>query len=107
MATAIQMKNESTGIIKNGYYGFSWTTFFFGSFPALFRQDFKTFFGTFAVYVLLGLMTFGIGGFIAGIAWAFMYNKYYTRKLIEQGYKFVGSQDSINAACAAVGVSNV
>lgn len=60
-----------------------------------------------ARYVILGLITFGIGGFIAGVVWAFMYNKYYTRKLIEQGYKFVGSQESINAACAAVGVSNV
>ena len=37
MATRIMLKHPQTGVIKPGYFGFSWTTFFFGGFPALFR----------------------------------------------------------------------
>jgi hypothetical protein len=39
MATKVQMKNPSNGLIKDGFVGFSWTTLFFGCFPALFRSD--------------------------------------------------------------------
>ena len=35
MATRISMRHKESGIMKVGYYGFSWTTFFFGFFPAL------------------------------------------------------------------------
>jgi hypothetical protein len=49
MATKINMLNPDTGLIKTGFYGFSWTTFFFGAFPALFRSDFITFVGVFVV----------------------------------------------------------
>ena len=35
------MMKNSFGAIKMGKSGFSWTTLFFGIFPALFRGDFK------------------------------------------------------------------
>lgn len=38
--------------------------------------------------MILGVISFGIGAFIAMIVWSFLYNKYYTRKLIEKGYQF-------------------
>lgn len=40
MAIKIKMVHEKTGLQKTGLIGFSWTSFFFGSFPALFRGDF-------------------------------------------------------------------
>ena len=84
MATRIALKHKETGIVKQGFYGFSWTTLFFGFFPALFRSDFITFIGGFVVSVIIGLFTFGIGTFVVGVVWAFMYNKYFTRKQLEK-----------------------
>lgn len=100
MATRIALKHKETGIVKNGFYGFSWTTLFFGFFPALFRSDFITFIGGFVVSIIIGIFTLGIGTFVIGFVWAFMYNKYFTRKLLEKGYMLAGS-DAENALAAA------
>lgn len=104
MATSIKMRNPKTGLTKQGFYGFSWTTFFFGMFPALFRGDFLTFIGAFVILIILAAITFGIGAFIAMFVWAFMYNKYYTRKLIEKGYRFDGTSQENALAAEALGV---
>jgi len=106
MATEIQMIQRSTGITKTGFYGFSWTTLFFGGFPALFRGDFITFLGLFAVIFVIALVTAGIGGFIASLVWAFVYNSYYTKKLLEKGYEFVGTDDEVAAAKRALKIAN-
>jgi len=105
MATRIALKHKESGIIKDGFYGFSWTTFFFGFFPALFRGDFITFIGGFLVSVIIGIMTFGVGMFFIGVVWAFMYNKYYTRKLLERGYVLAGSEADNTLAASALGIA--
>ncbi len=105
MATRIAMKHKETGIMKNGYYGFSWTTFLFGFFPALFRTDFNTFIGGFVVSVIIGVLTHGVGTFLITFAWAFMYNKYYTRKLIERGYVLAGNEADNARAASALGIA--
>lgn len=107
MATVVLLKHRESGLIKNGFYGFSWTTLFFGIFPALFRSDFVTFIGGFVIYVILGAFTFGIGSFIAAFVWAFMYNKYYTRRLLERGYVFADNDTNTTQAKLALGVSSV
>lgn len=105
MASTVALRHRQSGIVKQGYYGFSWTTLFFGFFPALFRGDFITFIGGFTISVIIGLMTLGIGFLFIGLIWAFMYNKYYTRKLIEKGYEFADGAGSNALAAAALGVS--
>lgn len=104
MAVKIPMKNPQNGLTKDGFYGFSWTSLFFGGFPALFRGDFLTFLGLFAMIIVIGLVTAGIGAFFVTIVWAFMYNKYYTKKLIEKGYKFNGTDEQNKLAASAIGV---
>jgi hypothetical protein len=99
------LKHRDSGLVKRGFYGFSWTTLFFGFFPALFRGDFITFLGGFAVLVVLGIFTIGIGSGIAMIVWAFWYNKYYTRKLLERGYMFADSEGVVAEAKAKLGVA--
>lgn len=90
------MKHPQTNLVKKGFIGFSWTTFFFGGLPALFRGDILT-----GVLVLVAsMLTFGI----AGIIWAFMYNKRYTTGLLEQGYVFADTDANNTMAAAALGV---
>lgn len=93
MAEIIPLRHKTSGIMKDGIHGFSWTTLFFGGFPALFRGDFLTFVGTFVVLFFLGLATAGIGTFIGMFVWAFFYNSYYTKKLLEKGYEFAGTTE--------------
>jgi hypothetical protein len=76
--TAI-MENPLTGQVRSAPIGFSWTTFFFGPFPALFRSDYK-----WAIIILiLALITFGV----SNLAFIFMYNKLYFKELIANGFK--------------------
>jgi hypothetical protein len=107
MAKKIRMRHPQLGLLKDGYYGFSWTTFFFGMFPALFRGDFSTFLFGFLVLFLIAIFTWpilGMGAPIAMFAWAFMYNKYYTRKLIQQGYVFDEDQQANREAGRVLGI---
>jgi hypothetical protein len=106
MAHVVMLKHRDSGLIKRGYYGFSWTTFFFGFFPPLFRGDFLTFIGAFVVLVILGIVTFGSGAAIAMFVWAFFYNKYYTRKLLERGYAFADSEGTVAEAKHRLGVAS-
>lgn len=96
MATVIMMKNPHTGVIKKGLHGFSWTTLLFGGIPALFRGDILT--GL--VVIVLAFFTFHI----TSIIWAFLYNKKYTISLVEKGYEFIGTDDKICRAKAALGI---
>jgi len=105
MATRIRMSNPASGLIKDGFHGFSWTTLLFGGFPALFRADFLTFIGYFAIAFILVMVTGGIGSFLLWIIWPFMYNKYYTRRLLERGFRFAGSNAENQRAAEAVGAS--
>ncbi len=105
MAIAVHLKSPSTGLVKTGYFGFSWTTLFFGFFPALFRGDFVTFIGGFLIAMIIALATAGVGAFVISFLWAFMYNKYYTRKLIEKGYVLNDSPEINRQAADALGIS--
>lgn len=64
--------------VKKVPLGFSWTTFFWGGFPALFRADW-----------LWGIGLLIANAFIwgcAGIVAAFFYNKVYAKSLFDKGY---------------------
>ncbi|NLH79524.1 MAG: hypothetical protein GX458_01595 [Phyllobacteriaceae bacterium] len=105
MATSVRLKHPQTGLSRQGFYGFSWTSFFFGFFPALFRGDYMTFIGGFVIQIILGAFTFGLGAIIASIVWAFIYNKYYTTKLLERGYVFDDSEQTVTGAKLAFGIA--
>jgi len=104
MATEIQLMNPTTGVRKTGFYGFSWTSFFFGGFPALFRGDVGIGLGLIVVGVIAGFVGLGLGWFIVGIIWAFIYNKMYTTRLLDAGYKLADTPDRNAAARTALGV---
>lgn len=97
MATVVKMRNPKTGLTKNGVVGFSWTTLFFNGFPALFRGDLLI--GI--ALIVAGIFTFGVSGLVA----AFVYNKYYTTKLIESGYEFVDTPAKVAIAEQKLGIT--
>jgi hypothetical protein len=99
VAHQVMLRHPKTGIMKTGYYGFSWTTLFWGGFPALFRGDFIM--GL--VFIVLQVLTWGLSGLIL----AFLYNKQYTLKLIERGYEFADSDQVNTIARGKLGVIDV
>lgn len=105
MAQTIQLKHKISGVLKEGFYGFSWTTFFFGPFVALFRADFVTFLGYLLIAGFIGLITAGVGAFFTFIIWAFFYNGYYTKRLLEKGYAFSDTQYKNEEAARVLGVA--
>ncbi|MBO0476522.1 hypothetical protein DOK76_05535 [Vagococcus sp. DIV0080] len=74
----ITLVNPDTRQGKQVKVGFSWTVFFFGSFPALFRGDLKWFF----IMFLANIFTAGLSHFV----FMFIYNKLYITDLLNQGY---------------------
>jgi hypothetical protein len=97
MATTILLRNQKTGMVKKGFYGFSWTTFFFGGLPAIFRGDIAI--GL--ILVILQVLTLGV----ATLIWAFVYNKHYTTKLLEKDYVFADSEGAVALARMKLGIT--
>ncbi|WLV24477.1 DUF2628 domain-containing protein [Aciduricibacillus chroicocephali] len=73
--------------VKEVKVGFSWTTFFFGFFPALIRGDLKWAAIIFIVTLSVGFFTVGIGGWVTSLVFAISYNKIYTKNLLKKGYE--------------------
>ncbi len=86
MALPIALRNPETNLTERAFRGFSWTTLFFGPFPALFRGDLVTFLMVCAVEFVVACFTFGLGAWVFSLAWAFYYNEYHARKLVAKGY---------------------
>lgn len=85
MATEIALKHPQSGLRAKGFYGFSFTSFFFSGIPAIMRGDLGIGLGILALSLVCA-MFFVIPGFIVNLVWAATYNKNYTRRLIEKGY---------------------
>lgn len=72
--------NLTNGVdVKTAPVGFSWTMFFFGGWPCIFRQHWLWGIGM----IIASMLTYGI----AGIVGAFFYNKVYIKSLVDKGYR--------------------
>lgn len=78
------LKND-LGMVKECKVGFSWTTFFFGIFPALFRGDWKWA----IIQLIIASLTFGF----SSLVFCFIYNKLYINDLLKQGFTPVSETD--------------
>jgi len=88
--STIIFTHPAFGSIKRAPVGFSWTVFFFGFFPPLIRGDWKWAVIYFIAIVAISAVTMGVGGWILGIIFAFLYNKLYVKELVERGFKVTG-----------------
>ena len=111
MATQITVKHTGTGLIKSAPVGFSWTTLFFGGFPALLRGDIK-----WAVIMWLAgagggffaIITVGVLFFLPWVFWllfAFTYNKKYITDLLSTGFVPADEHSSNMLAQAGIAVA--
>lgn len=96
--TTIEFKNPITTEVKKAPVGFSWTTFFFGFFPALFRSDWKWA----AIQFLAAIFTWGL----SSIVFCFIYNSLHIKDLVNSGFKAVSIDDNnLAGASANVGIT--
>ena len=103
---AIKVKLEKDGFIKDGFVGYSFTTAIFNLWVPAFRLDFNTFVYFLAffifkeflldflnIYMAINSKTIKIFPFISMVLItvptfiAFFYNQYYTKKLLNDGWK--------------------
>ncbi len=76
---AVSVNLGKNNLTKKGLVGFSWTTLFFGFLVPIIRGDLG-----WAVLMLIAQI-FSL--YLANIVFAFIYNKKYTTKLLEDGYE--------------------
>ena len=95
MAKKVMMKNDATGLTKKGFHGFSWTYLFFGWLVPIVRGEI----GIGALHLVIAAVTMGI----SQIIFCFLYNKQYTQRLIEKGYRFADTPEKNAAAAVSVG----
>ena len=106
MATPIKMTNSKTGITKEGYIGFSYSYFFLGIFNMgwlvpLYRGELLLALVCLVIHVLT--LPFWV---ITAVVFGLFFNKYYTLKLIEEGYTFSDSDDElVNRAKTILGIA--
>ena len=96
MAKNVKLLHPSNGLIKQGFYGFSWTYLFFGWFVPLFRGEL----GVAALHLLFTFCTFGLWQLIA----CFLYNKQYMTRMIEKGYELNDDESVMSAARLKLGI---
>ena len=99
MAKRVALIHPQTGLMKSGFYGFSWTFLFFGWFVPLFRGE-----------LMIALLHFTITVITIGlwqIIFAFLYNKQYTTRLLEKGYVLNDSAEVNEEARQKLGIANV
>ncbi len=99
MATCVMMQNPTNGLIRRGYFGFSWTYLFFGWFVPLIRGEL----GVAALHFFFTLITCGLWQ----IVFAFLYNKQYMRRMLEKGYVLKDRPDVMANARMALDVADL
>lgn len=102
MATPIKMTNSKTGITKEGYIGFSYSYFFLGIFNMgwlvpLYRGELILSLVCLVIHVLT--LPFWV---ITAVVFGIFFNKFYTLKLIEEGYRFSDSDTELVARARTV-----
>ncbi len=87
MAQEIRLRHKESDLTKIGCYGFSWTYLFFGPFVPMFRGEL----GVGVLHIVFAIFSAGISNIIL----AFIYNKQYLRRQLENGWVLAG-KDSQN-----------
>jgi hypothetical protein len=99
MAIKVQMRHKLNGLYRDGFVGFSWTYLFFGFFVPLFRGHYVLALYHFLIFLFLSPILLIVQPIIA-----FLFNRWYTRRLIEEGYYFDDEVELVKYAKQKIGV---
>ena len=116
---AIKIKLEKNGFIKDGFVGYSYTSVFFNIWVPAFRLDFNAFVIFFGIYIFIQFFpTFlniymilnlyrsqnvetiyliRLGLWIIPLTMGAWYNRYYTKKMLKEGWKPLENDEYSNA----------
>jgi hypothetical protein len=97
MATPITIKHEQSGMMKKGYYGFSWTYLFWGWLVPIIRGEM----GIGALHLLFTICTVGFWQLIM----CFLYNKQYMTRMFTTGWTLSGGEAEIKQAKMELGIA--
>ena len=95
-SSTLHLKHPQFEVVKTAPVGFSWTVFFFGFFPPIFRGDWK--WGL--IIFVLAICTFGI----ANLIFMFIYNKLFIQSLLDQGFTSIDSEEILKPIEAKMGI---
>ena len=98
MATKINIKHTESGMVKTGFYGYSWTYLVFGWFVPLFRGEL----GVGALHLLFTIVTGGIWQIIV----SFLYNKQYMTRMLSNGWVLADTDQKNLKARAALNIAS-
>jgi hypothetical protein len=96
MTTNVLIRHKSTGVIKQGCYGVSWTYMFFGPFVPLYRDE--------PMDALLQFLFIGATGGLYYVYLIFTYNKQWMHRHLTSGWELADSESSNALAAAALGI---
>ncbi|MGB7962347.1 MAG: DUF2510 domain-containing protein [Propionicimonas sp.] len=86
MAQHITMERPGFPGARSAYAGFSWTTFFFGFFPPLFRADWIGFLIGLGVWAVSWVAWSVLLGWLPWVVWAAVYNRNHFERLVSEGW---------------------
>ncbi len=99
MAKKVALIHPQSGLMKSGYYGFSWTFLFFGWFVPLFRGELFIS----LLHFVITIVTLGFWQLII----AFLYNKQYMTRMLEKGYVLNDTEEVNEAARRKLGIVKI
>ncbi len=92
------LQHPVNGLIKKGYFGFSWTYLFFGWWVPLIRGEL----GIAVLHLVITLFTFGFWQLIV----SFLYNKQYMTRMLEKGYVLHDAEPVMASAREKLGIAD-
>jgi hypothetical protein len=94
---SVLVKHQQSGLVKKGYFGYSWTYLLFGWLVPIFRGEV----GIGVLHLLLTAFTFGI----FQIVMPFLYNKQYMTRLLTSGWQLSDEESTMAAARLKLGIA--
>lgn len=94
---SVLVKHQQSGLVKRGYFGYSWTYLLFGWLVPIFRGEV----GIGVLHLLLTAFTFGI----FQIVMPFLYNKQYMTRLLTSGWQLNDEESTMAAARLKLGIA--
>ena len=98
MAQPVRIRHSSTGMVRTGLYGFSWTYLFFGWFVPVFRGELAV--G--ALNLVFTFITFRLWQFI----FCFLYNNQYMTRMLLNVWELADTQEVNDKARTALNITS-